>query len=531
MASRDDAAANRGIEPPQAIAADQARSLLQQIDQALVELPADGGQWDAHMLRFLQTTLDSDDFHVDKLPGQAGELPITAAFLKPLVETDRIIQDVYQPLYEGSMAIAAAGNKMDTPVDRRKWLEHGRPTRNPQEIVKNILTGAVVLLAQGKDDAYIVREMTMPTRQVGEPTTEVALLAPKEGFVESAEVNLALIRRRLATERLRVKSFMLGRISQTRVCVLYLDGLTDPSIVRKICRGIEHIDVDYIRGANDIEEILVGATMTPFPLGERTERTDRVVTALVEGRVAILVDGTPFTLILPTALPELQRDSEVFIPGSLGSTFVRLLRFAGLLLGTFAPAAYVALLGVSPEVLPPDLVVNVAVSRAGVPYSVLFEMLLFNFVLDVVIEATQQAPSSIGQTLTIVGSLIVGQAAVQAQLASQLVVVVLAITAIGTLLAVNLPFSYTVRIIKYPITITSGILGIYGVAVSILAVSTHVAALKSLGTPYMTAVAPLHWREFLTYHLVTKGKAHRHIRPTTFHPQDAVRMASDGMEP
>ncbi|HLS89072.1 MAG TPA: spore germination protein, partial [Sphingobacteriaceae bacterium] len=391
MASRDDAVAKRGIEPPQAIAADQARSLLQQIDQALVDLPSE--QWAVHLVRFLQTTLDSDDFHVDELPGQPGELPLTAVYLKPLVETDRIIQDVYQPLYEGSMAFAATGRKSTMPVDRRVWLEHGRPSRDPQEIVKNILAGAVVLLAQGKDDAYIVREMSMPTRQVGEPTTEVALLAPKEGFVESAEVNLALIRRRLATDKLRVKNFQVGRISKTRVCVLYLDGLTDPSMVRKICQGIQHIDVDFVRGANDIEEILVGAAMTPFPLGERTERTDRVVTSLVEGRVAVVVDGTPFTLVLPTTLPELQRDAEVFIPGSLGSTFVRMLRMAGLMLGTLAPAAYVSLLGVSPEVLPPDLVVNVAVSRAGVPYSVLFEMLLFNFVLDVVIEATQQAPS------------------------------------------------------------------------------------------------------------------------------------------
>src|SRR5690606_4068617 len=203
------------------------------------------------------------------------------------------------------------------PVDRRTWLEHGQFTSDPQEIVKDLLTGAVVLLARGKDDAYIVREMAMPTRQVGEPTTEVALLAPKEGFVESAGVNLGLIRRRLATEKLRVQDVKVCRISKTRVCVLYLDGLTDPSIVRKICRGIERIDVDYVRGANDIEEILVGATMTPFPVGERTERTDRVVTALVEGRVGILVDGTPFTLVLPTTLPELQRDSEVFIAGSV----------------------------------------------------------------------------------------------------------------------------------------------------------------------------------------------------------------------
>ncbi|HLS89067.1 MAG TPA: spore germination protein [Sphingobacteriaceae bacterium] len=530
MASTEGIVANRGIEPPPAIAADQARSLLQQIDQVLVELPAGGAQWDVHMIRFLHTTLDSDDLHVDQLPGHPGQLPLTAVYLKPLVETDRIIQDVYQPLYQGAMTFAAAGNKSGIPVDRRTWLEHGQFTSDPQEIVKDLLTGAVVLLARGKDDAYIVREMAMPTRQVGEPTTEVALLAPKEGFVESAEVNLALIRRRLATEKLRVKNFKVGRISKTRVCVLYLDGLTDPSIVRKICRGIEGMDVDYVRGANDIEEILVGATMTPFPLGERTERTDRVVTALVEGRVGILVDGTPFTLVLPTTLPELQRDSEVFIAGSVSSTWVHLLRFAGLMLGTFAPAAYVALLGVSPEVLPPDLVVNVAVSRSGVPYSVLFEMLLFNFVLDVVIEATQQAPSSIGQTLTIVGSLIIGQAAVQAQLASQLVVVVLAITAIGTLLAVNLPFSYAVRIIKYPITITSGVLGLYGVALSILGVCIHVASLKSLGTPYMTAVAPLHWREFVTYHVWTKGKSQRQVRPTTFHPQDPVRMAKGGMD-
>lgn len=514
------------------IAVDQMRSLMEQIDSVLVDLPTESQQADLHLQQWLEMSLGSDDLHVDELPGQPGHLPLKAIYFIPMVSEARLIQDVYQPLSQAK-AVGAKGSQggPNQLLDRRQWLEHGRWSQDPHIIQEELLNGSVALLAQGQKDVYLIKAKAEPHRNVDEPSTEVALLAPKEAFVESLETNLALVRQRLNTHQIRVKFDQVGRLSKTKIAVLYIDGLADPTHVKKVRQGVQRIETDYLQSANSVLEVLFADSLTPFPLGQRTERPDRTAQGLTEGRIVVMVDGSPFVLIVPTTMPDLQRDSEMYVSGPIGSTYVRYLRVFGLLIGVLSPAIYVILLGISPELAPPDVLVNIAASRSGVPYSVMFEMLIFLIVVDVVIEATQQAPSPVGQTLTIVGSLIIGEAAVQAKLASQLLVVVLAITTIGSLLAVTLPFAYAVRIAKYPLTIFAGTLGIYGLTVAILLLTTHLAALKSLDTPYLSAVAPLRWREFITYHLFSLSKPEQKIRPATFRPQDMVRARPHGKVP
>lgn len=475
--------------------------------------------------RWVLDTLDSDDLRVDRLLCCQGQLPIAAVYLETLVDQKRLVAEILEPL-EWTGADPTADSAPER--DRRRRLGHARRSRKRKEILEKLLMGHVALFAPGQADAYLVPAPLQTSRDVSEATTEVQLLGPKAAFTEELPINLQLVRRRLHSPDVRVKLYRLGRRSRTGVALVYMDGIANAEFVQKITRALTRIDVDFIRGSNDISELIFGRSLTPFPLSQRTERPDRVVEALADGRIAVLVDGTPFPLLVPTTLHELQRDGEAFLGGSLISTGVRWLRNAGILTALITPALYAAILGVDPNLLPPDILLAVAATREGIPYPVLFETLVFVLLGDLVAEAIQQSPAPIGQTLTIVGSLIVGQAAVQARLASQLMVIVLALTSMGTLLSVNLPLIYAMRASKYPIIILGGVLGIFGVTLGIVALTVHLASLKSFGVPYLSPMGPVRWTDLLQYTAMARAKGARTVRPQTFRPEDDVRAPRGG---
>jgi len=290
--------------------------------------------------------------------------------------------------------------------------------------------------------------------------------------------------------------------------------------------GLKSLDIDWVDDASVLSELLFGRTLTPFPLGQLTERPVRVARALMNGRVAVLVDGSPFALIVPTTLVELQKDSEGFLQGPLNRLFARFLRAAGTLLAVLGPATYAALLAVNPQILPTPLAVTVAVTREGVPYPVLGEILVLLLLQDLVQQAAMQAPGPLGQTLTIVGSLIIGQAAVTARLASSLVIIVLAGTAIGSLIIVNFPLSFAIRIWKYPITVLAGFLGAFGLVAGFASLLVHLASLQSAGVPYLKPFAPLNWYDLVHYSVVAPSRQAIERRPQTWRAADTRRTGS-----
>lgn len=473
--------------------------------------------------QWLCDTIASDDLETVEVRSRFGLPPVTAVYLRSLVDRERFSEEVLEPLERADAGRGGA-------ADRRERLEHALRTDDRALILNKVLTGHVALYCQGRRQAYLVSTELDRVREVSEPSTEVQLLGPKDAFTESATTNLNLIRRRLRTPALRVKKRTLGRLSQTEVILLYLEGMAPPDLPRRILDGMSRIDVDFVRGSNDINEILLGRSLTPFPLAQRTERPDRVASALSEGRVAVMVDGSPFVLLTPVTLTEFQRDGEINLEGALSTVFVRWLRYIGITIAILTPGLYAGLLGVDLQVLPPDVLLAAAATREGVPYPILLEIILFLLVLDVVYEASVQSPSPIGQTLTIVGSLIIGQAAVQARLASQLLVIVIAVTAIGSLLTMNAALSYAARIVKYPITLLAGAFGLFGLTLGVVALVIHLASLKSAGVPYLAPIGPAKWQDLATYTLLSRGKGNRRTRPLIYGPQDPVRAAPEGKD-
>ncbi len=346
-------------------------------------------------------------------------------FLDTLVSRKRLVDEVLQPL---STDGAAHGR-----------LPAAQPAGDDRAIIRRLLDGQVaVVLPQG--GAYTVPVQGLAARAVGEPSTDKAIIGPKEGFVERISTNLGLVRRRLKDPRLRVRTYVVGRRSRTRVALVYVDDLAPRRLVRRIKHGLSTISVDFVRTSMDIGEILFGRSWTPFPLSEQTERADRVANALALGRIAFLIDGSPFALLVPVTFLEFQKDSEGALQGPLVVGFVRALRLLGVFAAVMVPGLYVALVSVNVAVLPLPLALALNTARVAVPYPPLTETLIILLMVDILAEATVQAASAVGNTLAIVGTLIIGQMMVQAHLVSTLVLTVTAVTVMGSFMTLRFAF-------------------------------------------------------------------------------------------
>lgn len=434
-------------------------------------------------------------------------------FLDTLVSRKRLVDEVLQPL---STDGAAHGR-----------LPAAQPAGDDRAIIRRLLDGQVaVVLPQG--GAYTVPVQGLAARAVGEPSTDKAIIGPKEGFVERISTNLGLVRRRLKDPRLRVRTYVVGRRSRTRVALVYVDDLAPRRLVRRIKHGLSTISVDFVRTSMDIGEILFGRSWTPFPLSEQTERADRVANALALGRIAFLIDGSPFALLVPVTFLEFQKDSEGALQGPLVVGFVRALRLLGVFAAVMVPGLYVALVSVNVAVLPLPLALALNTARVAVPYPPLTETLIILLMVDILAEATVQAASAVGNTLAIVGTLIIGQMMVQAHLVSTLVLTVTAVTVMGSFMTLRFAFSYGMRIWKYVVVLLAAVGGMVGWFTGLLVLLVHLASLKSAGVPYLAPFGPMNLRDILNYGLVQPPKGSLRHRPRTWAPRDVVRSRTQG---
>lgn len=368
------------------------------------------------------------------------------------------------------------------------------------------------------------------SRKINQPSTEASLLGPKVAFNEDLTTSLNLVRNLLATPALRVRERTIGTLSRTKVATVWIDGVTSPELVDEVLDRLSKVQTDTLLSSEDLAQIAFHKTWSPFPTAQRTERPDRVARALGLGRIAIIVDGSPFAMLVPVTLGAITKYIETLFGPPITVVFARWLRFAGGFMSMLAPGVYVALLSIDPSLLPADTLVAVAQTRVGVPYPVLFETIGLLLILDMVIEASQQAPSPIGQTVTVVGGLIIGQAAVQAHLGSQLIVIVSAVTGIGTLLIPDISLAYAIRITKYPIMILAGIFGFYGLTLSLIAIAIHLVAQESLETPYATPFGPVRTWSLSSYTLMARTRGARTLRPGTYRPATLRRQPKGGLK-
>lgn len=368
------------------------------------------------------------------------------------------------------------GKKMTTS----KWVE----------VIRFMLDGYAIVFTDGEESAVCLEVKSISHRALEEPSSEPAIRGAKVGFVERIEVNIGLLRRYIRTSHFKMESFNVGKITETNVIVTYIEGRANESVVDQVRNKISSIKIDGVLESGYIEEIIRDYSLSIFPLFIVTERPDVVAGALLEGRVAIMVDNTPFVLVAPVTFWSGLQASEDYYLGYPIVAFTRWIRLMFLFIAVFAPSFFVAVTTFHHEMIPTSLLLSIASAREPVPFPIMLEALLMELMFEALREAGIRLPRPIGQTVSIVGALVIGQAAVQAGIISAPIVIVVSTTGIAAFLIPRFNFANGVRLLRFPMILLAGSLGLYGVALGFLAVLLHAVHLKSFGVPYLAPVAP-----------------------------------------
>nr|WP_286672336.1 spore germination protein [Cohnella hashimotonis] len=380
--------------------------------------------------------------------------------------------------------IGSDAGKANLPV------QEVRTTNSLDEALIAILSGDAAVLSEDSDCAQIVGTKFWNSRSVEEPQTEALIRGPRDGFTEDFRTNTALIRRRLRDPNLRFETFQLGRRSRTDIAVAYVEGIVHDELLQEVRRRIHTIDVDEIAGSGFIEQWLTDHQLSPFPQIMSTERPDKLSAALLQGKIGIIVDNTPFQLIMPMTFFSFFHSPEDYYQNWIISTVIRVMRFGAAFLATFMPAFYIALTEFHHGMLPSELAFSIAGSREGVPFPSVVEAFAMEATLELLREAGIRLPRPIGQTIGIVGGLVIGEAAVRAGIVSPIMVIVVAITAISSFSLPSYTFAISLRLLRFLVMMAAALFGLYGIVLAYIMLNIHIANLKSFGIPYSTPFAP-----------------------------------------
>lgn len=356
------------------------------------------------------------------------------------------------------------------------------------EITNAVLSGDTALFIEESNIALLASLRGWEARGVTEPKTEAVVRGPREGFVESLGTNMALLRRKMRNPALKFWELQIGRQTKTSVCVAYLNGIANDKIVAEVKNRLQRIDTDSVLESGYVESFIEDAPFSLFPTVGNSEKPDIVSAKLLEGRVAILVDGTPFVLTVPYLFVEAFQSAEDYYTRPFYATFIRLLRWLAFFLTTFTPALYVAITTFHQEFLPPALLVSIAAAQEGTPFPSMVEALLMQTIYEILREAGVRLPRPVGQAVSIVGALVIGDAAVSSGLVGAPMVVVTALTAISSFVVSSLTDVSTLA--RFILIILAGFSGLYGVMLGFIAFLIHQVSLRSLGAPYMSPLAP-----------------------------------------
>lgn len=366
-------------------------------------------------------------------------------------------------------------------------------SKDPNEIEKSFHQGVIALYFKNKLDEFAlinIGDSRLGQRETNDTQNEFSVLGPKVGFIEDIDTNLHMLREHLDTPDLIIEEFVVGTRSQTKVIIAYLDGVTNPEFVTTAKQRLQDLDVDVVFDNTQLEQFISDHSRTPFPLFVSTERLDRTVASLLIGQVVLLSDKSSYAVIGPVSLMDFFSNPEDFYLPSVVASFFKLIRIFGMLFSIFATSFYVAILTFHFEVIPKDLLGPLINSRANVPFPPVLEVLFLEVTIDLLREAGARLPTKIGQTLGIVGGIVIGQATVEAALTSNILLIIVALSALASFTTPIYKMSNAVRLLRYPFIILAAIWGGLGIYVGVLFIIGHLLRLKSLGAPYMAPLYP-----------------------------------------
>ncbi|MGI6632356.1 MAG: spore germination protein [Bacillota bacterium] len=472
---------------------DHVRKMRRAASRGVSKPPADPGGLppDTPVSPELDRTLDSVKRYLDSTSGlKARHLNVAGRasailYIEQIVDKPRLESGLILPLQQ-----AHGCHTPDSVLQEIVPSTSGREVHTIHDIVWAILDGDSILVCEGWPRALAFDIRGGDKRPISEPEMEVTIKGPRQSFVEDVNTNLAMIRRKIRHPSLRLMSLTIGNLSRTKVFMLYIQGIARPDVVAEVFSRLSRIDIDAVEDTGYLVEFIEDSPMSPFPQVGVSERPDRVTAGLSQGRVAVLVDGSPFAMMVPfPAVAFLQSPDDSYERWPL-TLITRVTRLASVLISIFFPAFYVALTTFHQEIIPRHLALTIAVQREQVPYPVLVECFALIAVFEIVTEASVRLPRAMGQTIGIVGTLVIGESAVRANLTSNVTVIVIATTAVAQF-TVPPGFTTTIRLLRLPLLVLGSSLGLYGVFAGTILILLHVASLRCVGLPYLYPYSPL----------------------------------------
>lgn len=412
-------------------------------------------------------------------------------FVEGMSDRERISQDILAQLISPIQATTCRTEDSDLGSIRKRLTTASLETETEMErIIQRILSGATILFVDNNAAALSIDNRKLESRQVSEPISETTIRGPRDGFTEDLNVNISLLRRRLTNPNFIVKKFKVGERSKLSVAVVYFRGITNPSIASQVQQRIQSIKVDVLGSAAMVENLIDDHPFSPFPTIYATERPDKIIAGMMDGKAAIIVDGSPFVLLAPATLNDYMQAGDDYYENWIVTSLLRLTRYISAFFAMVTPALYVAITTFHPGLIPTPLTLTIAMARLGVPFPAFMEALLMEFLLETLQEAGVRMPKTIGPAVSIVGGLVLGDAAVRAGLVSAPMVVVISFTAIVSFAVGNYRISLPLRFFRVPLMIAASILGMFGVVMGLLAIGIHLSKLESFGEPYLAPLTP-----------------------------------------
>lgn len=353
-------------------------------------------------------------------------------------------------------------------------------------LLKSVLSGMVALIFDEEKKAVLYDIRAFEKRSIQEPTDENVMKGSKESFIEVMRMNTALVRRRIRSEYLVIEQMTVGKVSKTDIALLYISNIADLNTVEKIRERINNINIDNLSTPAFIEELLTDNKYSVFPQIMYTQRPDRVSANLSDGRVALLVDGIPFAYILPCELPMLMQSPDDYANHFLIGSSLRIIRYISMIVTLFLPAFYIAATTYQSQMLPVQLALSTQAAKQNVPFSSASEVLGLLISFEILIEAGLRLPKAVGTTMSILGGLVVGQAAVSANLVSPAVVVIVSLAGISGFIMPNQDLSSAIRIFRFLLAVLAAVSGFFGLAIGLILLITHLCSLDNYNSAYMS---------------------------------------------
>jgi len=426
------------------------------------------------------------------------EKTIHCLYLESIVDKTSLGEYILKPLMEGSFS------EVEQPYVKENRLVYDLPFSSAShdelllKVIDALLAGQCVLADLTLNRIRMINISGPQHRQIEEPKSESIVRGPREGFTENIEINISLIRKRIRNPHLRFEKMKIGNQTDTTVILAYMENIAPASLVDEARRRLQSIQTDSILESAYIEEWIQDQRWSPFPTLTNTERPDAATAQLLDGKVAVMVDGTPNVLLAPVTFFEFFSSPEDHYQRADIATFIRWIRLISFFIAVFVPSMYVAVTTFHQELLPSQFLISLAAQREGVPLPTLTEVLLMEIVFEIIREAGLRMPRAIGQALSIVGAIVLGQAAVEASLISAAIVIVVAVTGIANFVVPTYSFGISQRLIRFTFVLLAGFMGMVGILFGLLFMLAHLASIKSFGVPYLAPATPAFlsdWKE------------------------------------